>query len=207
MALSWKERIQLLFSSPAAFFDGIKQETTIRPALKLFLVGALVYAALSYVSFPLYLNSILATLPPGSGAMAGFLSLFTLLLFPLMIVGVFAISGLTHVFAVRLGGKRGFPRTFNAIAYGSLPTLFLGWLFFALPWWLGWTVSLLVSLWSLIIEIWGLSRLHEVSKLRALLFLLLPVIVVTVIAVAVAALFVIASMAAPGGAGPLPLYT
>ncbi|MBI4020775.1 MAG: YIP1 family protein [Candidatus Aenigmarchaeota archaeon] len=198
-ALSMMQKIRMLFSPPPrAFFKAVKNEKTIRPAFTLYVValaiGTVLMTAVQFVAGNPF-AALYPGMPPTTTASILWGGVFV---FILGIVGIFIAAGLVHLFAPHLGGKTGVWRTFNALAYASIP--------FYLVFWIGLFHIALVTLilvvagiWEIILTIVGMSELHDTSKVNAFLTLLIPCIIVAVVAMAIAAFFVIAIITASGG--------
>jgi len=101
------------------------------------------------------------------------------------LIGILVGSLWMHIWVYVCGGRKGVGQTIKAIAYGSTPSLLLGWIPF---------VSIIFSIWSLVVQIIGIRQLHEISTGRAILAyiiaIIIPIIIFAIIwAVILSALF------------------
>jgi hypothetical protein len=83
------------------------------------------------------------------------------------ILGSFIYAGIIHVIVKIFGGEGNYVDTYNIFAYSSLPALVLSLIPF---------VGFLGGIFSMIIMIFGISFLHNVSKGKAVLIVLMPLI-------------------------------
>ena len=97
-----------------------------------------------------------------------------------------------HVFVWLLGGRRGYLQTLKAIIFGSTPTMLFGWIPF---------IGFLAGLWSLVLGIFGLQELQNMTTLKAVLAIFFSIMIVILIAIAIASFFVIAY----SESGPTPV--
>src|SRR3989344_942379 len=95
----------------------------------------------------------------------------------LQIVGLFFSSGITHIAVKLLGGKNSYADTYKAIAYGSTPAALLG----IIPY-----VGIVASVYSLYIDIKGVSALQKMSAARSAIAVLILPLLVLLLAVFVA---------------------
>ncbi len=77
-------------------------------------------------------------------------------------------SAVIHMPVRVLGGKSGFRQTFKAVAYGSTPTMVT----LIVP-----PIMILTIPWSLLIITVGLRELHGISRRRAAISILTPIII------------------------------
>jgi hypothetical protein len=111
-----------------------------------------------------------------------FLDYFDPVIFALLAVlgafaGLFIGGAWTHLFVRAFGGRKGYWNTIKAFAYGNTPVFLFGWL----P-----LVGMLFSIWGLVLNIIGISRLHEMPTGRAVGAVLVSIAAAIVIAVLVA---------------------
>jgi hypothetical protein len=96
---------------------------------------------------------------------------------------VFIGAAWLHLFVYLLGGRRGYLPTLKAITFGSTPAMLFGWI----P-----LVGLLAGIWSLVLEIFGIRELQDLTTIKAVLAVILALMVIVVIVIALAAFFFIA---------------
>ncbi len=191
----WKFRNALFH--PGRLFEAVKNEKGITKALGFF-------GMLSFIDFiitlavllfaPYLLQSLLQY--PIMKQIFQYILLIPLigLLDPLnllinyVIVFAFTLLGaaLVHFFVYILRGSRGFYQTYKALMYASAPIVFLALVFplflfstdYPFMAFLAIGLMLIVGFWSIYIAIKGLSKLHEISALKALVALVIfPLII------------------------------
>ena len=80
------------------------------------------------------------------------------------------ISGLwLHLWAYIVGARKGFEQTLKTVLYASTPTLLLGWTIVLMP---------VGAVWSIVLQIFGLTKLQGLTGERAVLAVLLPIVVI-----------------------------
>lgn len=113
---------------------------------------------------------------------------------PLAIVGVMIAAAIIHILLKILGAKRNYEATFRVFSYAYAVSLF-SWI----P-----LVGVFASLYGIYLEVIGLSKVHSISKLRVLVALLLPIVIIAAIIAALvgsAALIGMQGGAVPGTGG------
>jgi hypothetical protein len=88
------------------------------------------------------------------------------------LIGILVGSGWMHIWVYICGGRKGVGQTIKAMAYGSTPSLVLGWIPF---------IGIIFSIWSIVVSIIGIRQLHEISTGRAVLAYLLGAIIIPAI--------------------------
>jgi len=126
---------------------------------------------------------------------AGARGLFTVGIAVLIPIGVlistFIWTGIVHVFLWMLGGaKEGFEATLRVYAYSRGSTALLEWIPVC--------GGLVALIWSLILQIIGLARVHEIGGGKAALAVLLPLALCCVLIAAILFAFLGAIMALLG---------
>ncbi|HEX2254283.1 MAG TPA: YIP1 family protein [Thermoanaerobaculia bacterium] len=150
-----------------------------------------------------WVDVIGANLPPES---RGFLEqmgaptlggvLFALILAPfLAVIWLFVWSGIVHLFLLMVGGTRdsvaGFEGSLRVISYSSVSNLA------ALVPFVG---GLIQFVWGIILQILGIAELHQTSRGKAALAVLLPLVLCCLCGVALGVMFGAALFAAITGA-------
>ncbi|MBN2422858.1 YIP1 family protein [Candidatus Woesearchaeota archaeon] len=85
------------------------------------------------------------------------------------VIGSFIGIGILHIIAKIFGGKAGFSGFYKPMGIGSL----LSWVPFLGP---------VLSLWNIVVSVVILEEVHKLSRGKAILVVLIPVIIVTIIA-------------------------
>lgn len=176
MVLSIVARVKGFLFSPSLTFDASKDDT-LGDAFTYFLIILAIYAILAAiivtVAFSLIarmLESFNLPLAMPLGAAMGPVVGVALFITALIggIIGVFVWGFWLHLWVFLLGGRNGVVQTLKAVIYGSTPYLILGWI----P-----LINVITVIWTLIVEVIGLRKLHGFSTGKAVLAMLLAIIV------------------------------
>jgi hypothetical protein len=195
----WKLRNALFH--PGRLFEAVKNEKGISKALGFFgivtFINFLVVIAFAFFA-PAILTGFLTGFVMGS-PLSGIITLLPLFIqvdiVSLLItyVAVFAATliaaGIIHAFVWMLRGSKGFQQTYKAFMYSFAPFIFL-WVFIPLAYFVpellafsliftAFAAALL--LWQLFLVIRGLSKLHEISGIKALATVFFPIVIVAAI--------------------------
>jgi len=174
-------RLKKSIFHPSEFFEAVKSEEDIGKPLKFAAIMAFIFAAIfSILLFMIgFILLQLFLLIPGFSALGSLLTALGTLMIILIgafiwiffIAMTFVGAAVIHVFAKIVGGEGNYTATYKAYAY-SLSTLIFMWIPF---------VNIIFVFLEIYIIIVGLSKLHGISKKRALLALILPVIIILLI--------------------------
>ncbi|MBI4146740.1 YIP1 family protein [Candidatus Woesearchaeota archaeon] len=174
-------RLKEVLFSPAKFFESVKEEQGVgKPLLFVVISSAIVGVLLSVMLFVFFgfliglaaeggadVSSLVAALSPLLVAAVLFVGSLVF-----SIVGSFVFAGLFHISVKLLGGKGSFVQTYKALAYSSgvfIPGMVLMFIPFV--------GSIATSVWAIVLFVIGVSALHDLSRLRALVsWLLLSVV-------------------------------
>ncbi|MCK4670483.1 MAG: YIP1 family protein [Nanoarchaeota archaeon] len=175
-------KIKSVLTEPGRFFSTIGREQGITPAFVYYIVLTIFSAILAYIVMILTGNwsarimySIL-----GAGELAAMADPRMLysggMMFFMFIIGIiiaialsFVIAGILHVWILIFGGKNKYSETYKLYVYTSTPKLLLGWI----P-----IVNLVIWIWGLVLLIIGTMKVHNISKKRAILMYVIPLIVI-----------------------------
>lgn len=102
-----------------------------------------------------------------------------------------------HLWVYIFGGRKGIMQTVNAIIYGHTPRLLFGWI----P-----VIGFIFTLWSLVLNIFGIRELQEISGVKATLALAIAIIIPLAIIVIAAAYFLISTVTMTGLPQPVPAF-
>ncbi len=151
-------KLNVLFK-PKAFYEKIKD------------AEADLFGALRYIIIFLIIFSVLRMMAVGYKSatdlfdliMIPFLSFFIFIFYVIgLMIYLFIFIGILHFIVKVVGGKNQFYQTFKAFIYGFTPILLLGWfpnIYFLIP----------VLIYSLILQVIGISKLQEISYLSAII--------------------------------------
>jgi hypothetical protein len=188
------EKVKGFMVSPTATFNGVRDEgwgTSFSYFAKLLVIFAVlmavIVALIAWVAFAVFFGmfgAILAAFGVPADAMTGAMGWVTglagltaviLLIFVIIsgLIGILVGSGWMHIWVYICGGRKGVGQTIKAMAYGSTPSLVLGWIPF---------IGIIFSIWSIVVSIIGIRQLHEISTGRAVLAYLLGAIIIPAIA-------------------------
>jgi len=185
--------------TPVETFRTVR-DTDLGDSLKYYLILLAINAVLSAIVSLAMASAVRTTitsiftqagipLPAVTGAgVIGIALMMIIVQFVLVFIG----AAWLHVFVWLLGGRRGYLQTLKAIIFGSTPTMLFGWIPF---------IGFLAGLWSLVLGIFGLQELQNMTTLKAVLALFFSVMIVILIAIAIASFFVIAY----SESGPIPV--
>jgi hypothetical protein len=160
--------------SPRELFKSVKYEG-MWPPLKYYLILLLIpfiattIGTLFFIGAFTNLLEILNISIPHTGALLTTISIlvFAALIFIAIPILTFIAAGIFHLILKLYGGDGSFTDTFGIIVYSSTPSVLFGFI----P---------IIPIWSIILNIIGTSENHSISKLRAILALLTPAILLSI---------------------------
>jgi hypothetical protein len=172
------EKIKKVILSPSEFFEKIKTEKGISKAFKYLALLSLVNLVIGVVSFTFSITFISPL-----GNLSTFLPLVATLgiVIPVVIyicslILSFVVSGFIHLFVKLFKGKGDYSDTYKALIYASTPSLLFGWVPYA---------GIIFGLYSFYLSLKGISKLHEVSMIRAFIMLIAPIVVIILAIIAI----------------------
>lgn len=202
------ETVKLLVTSPGRAYAMAREKgdygSPLLFAVIFFIVGGILNGLWQLAFGPAPWLEYMEQMPPEmreamAGASAGgpVSLVLGILLAPVIgIIALFIWSGIVHLVLQLLGGLRdstaGFEGTFRAIAYSSVANVA-----YVVPL----VGPILCALWTIVLDVIGLSTLHRTSKGKALAAVLIPVVVCCCILIAVIAMMGAAIGAALSGMG------
>jgi hypothetical protein len=177
------EKAKGFLSEPVNAFESSKYDR-IEDALKYYVIVSAIFSALMALMIALmssiagpalsaYLNI------PGTG-LADILSNFMLFLI-MMIVTLFIWSSVLHIFIYIMGEKKEFKATIKAVMYASTPLALLGWL----P-----MIGVIGWIWSSVLQIVGIKQYHDITTVKAIATVVIPIILSFLIAIVLIAAIV-----------------
>ncbi len=169
--ISYLEKIKLLFSNPTGFFDEVREDN-IKKSLFLIVITYLVYILFS-IGISLILRPFFGPLNPLfflSGSSYSYLSyIIYAVLFTIAILGTFVYSGICHLTLKLMGHDLNYSQTYNVITYSLIPSVILS----IIP-----LVGLFSFIYSIILMVFGFSSYYNISKGKAVVVVLLPLIII-----------------------------
>jgi hypothetical protein len=162
------DKIQYLFSNPNLFFENLRYENSIKNALITYCMVSIFISAVSFLfSF---------TLGRMGGMMSGVFKLgfSSFMFFPFFsfifgIIMTFVYSGIVHLLVIAFKGGGNFADTYKAYTYSMVPSSILS----LVP-----LIGFFSIIYSFVLMIIGVSKLHNISKGYAALACLLPLVAV-----------------------------
>ncbi len=137
-------------------------------------------ASTAWTTFSALFTQVGVPLPAVTGTGVIFIALLMIIVqFVLLFIG----AAWLHLFVYILGGRRGYLQTLKALSFGSTPAMLFGWI----P-----VIGFLAGIWSLILGIFGIQELQDMTTIKAAIAVILAVLVILLIVIAIAAFFVIA---------------
>ncbi|MBI2676265.1 MAG: YIP1 family protein [Candidatus Aenigmarchaeota archaeon] len=160
------EKAGTVLKDPKGFFDAIKREDGVKNAFIFIAAASLVPTVISILAAALGLSQAANAIES-----LGFLSIYLLIpvFYVLSVLLYFVQAGILHIFVFMAGGKKGYHSTYKALAYGNLPSTLVSWI----P-----LIGFIGTLWSLYLVILGISKLHEITMLRALIAVIVPALAI-----------------------------
>jgi hypothetical protein len=186
------QNIKACLFDPSAFFSAMPKRENLGSALGYVLLlgwigglGGLLWDRVSQGFWRQALQNlgVPASEPPIDAAMMGVIYVGYAVLLPLFIaIAVFIISGILHVSLWIVGGaNEGFEATVRTYAYAAGSTSLFQWIPFC--------GGLIGLIWCLVLQVYGFSRVHEISGGKAALAVFLPVVLCCMLLVAGILLF------------------
>jgi len=187
MITSIVEKVKGFLMNPNDAFRHAKgdEPATVLPYfVLLLLINAVLSAALIAV-FMIGTSPLPGLVPGGiSGAV-----LVLLIFFAGGFICTLVFGAWLHLWAYIFGGRLGIWQTLKAVMYGCTPTLLFGWIPF---------IGFVFTLWSLVLGIFGIRELQEISPVKATLAVALAVMIPLILLIIAAAYFLIASVTTTG---------
>jgi len=137
-------------------------------------------ASTAWTTFSALFTQAGVLLPAAAGTGVIFIALLMIIV---QFVLVFIGAAWLHLFVYILGGRRGYLQTLKALTFGSTPAMLFGWI----P-----VIGFLAGIWSLILGIFGIRELQDMTTVRAAIAIILAVLAILLIVIVIAAFFFIA---------------
>lgn len=166
---NYLEKIKLLFTDPLNFFNYVHDDTIIN--------SFILFAILSLISSSLIIGLSYAMYRGFFSYISLFIGIFYFLI---LIIGSFISAGIIHVVLIILKGEGSFTDTFNIVAYSSIPISILG----IVP-----IVGSLSYIFSIVLMVFGISILHKISKEKAVIAALSPLLLIFLLVIVIISYF------------------
>lgn len=179
--LSFGEKITGFLGNPTNAFNNVKSER-FAGCVKYYGVLLVIYSILAttiFMATGIAMETMVRTM--GGTVIGEGISVndyITTLTFSIVIgiIGLFIGGAWLHLWIYILGGRKGYANTVKAIAYGATPALLFSWI----P-----CIGFIGSIWSLVLNVIGISHLQEISTGRSAAAFILAVVsvIITIIIV------------------------
>lgn len=173
------EKVKGILLDPTGTFQNLRDED-MGGALRYFVIWLLIFSALSALILALVGTVIFSMIPQteelemfnsfigsGGGIILAGIGFIAMLIFG--VIGIFIGGAVIHLGALLVSGAKGYHQTVKSLVYGLTPSFLFGWIPF---------VGIIGSIWSLILVIFGMKELHEISTGKAVIAVLIPVIII-----------------------------
>ncbi|MFA5267694.1 MAG: Yip1 family protein [Methanoregula sp.] len=169
--------------------DAFRQAKDDEPGIVLpcFALLLLFHAVISAVLLSVFMIGTSPVPGPVTGGISGAVVFFAILIGGF--IGALVFGAWLHLWVYIFGGRRGIWQTIKAVMYGNTPLLLFGWIPF---------IGFVFTLWSLVLDIFGIHELQEISSLKATLAVALAVMIPLILLIILAAYFMIASVTTTG---------
>jgi hypothetical protein len=195
------EKVKGLLLDPTGTFQNLRSED-MGAALRYFVIWLLIFSALSALIFAVVGTAIFSMIPQteelemlnefigaGGGIVLAGLVFIMVLIF--LVIFIFIGAAIIHLGALLVGGAKTYSQSFKSLVYGLTPYYLFGWIPF---------VNFIGFIWALILVIFGMKELHEISTGKAVIAVLIPVIIIG----AIFGFFIFAAMLAGLSQMPMP---
>ncbi|HEY9246083.1 MAG TPA: Yip1 family protein [Candidatus Methanoperedens sp.] len=175
--MDFVKKVKGFLLKPSKTFDASYGDT-LDEALTYFMILTVISSALSTLSFIFTRRGNTGTIfgiVIGEGALSIFMASLII-----GIIKAFIIGLILHISVYIMGGRQGITQTMKAYMYGSSPNLLFGWIPILL---LGriHIVTIISAIWSIILFILGINRLHGITVGKAILAILMAAIVASLL--------------------------
>lgn len=162
------EKIKTIFLNPDNFFKKVQKEKPVE--------------SIKFLIFLSIISGILAGafLSFGQSPSSMFTAAFVLMMPVLMFFSYLFNTVTTQLFVMVFGGNADITQTMKSVIYSSLPATIFAWI----P-----IIGIVASIYSLYINILGLSRYHKISRVRALFAIIVPGLLMAFVMLSMAFVF------------------
>ena len=171
-------KVMSIIAEPAKFFGHLKKESGVKEAFVYLLVMSLIGTVLAVIGAQLFhsysswlIQKMFGTGFPTPKHSFMLTALMGVIGYLLGLGFSFVWAGLLHVWMLVFGGKEGYGKTYQLYVYTRTPKFIFGWI----P-----GVSILAWFYSILLLIIGTHKVHNISKLKAALMYIVPLIILIV---------------------------
>jgi len=172
-SISYTDKFKLLFSSPSGFFQSFKEDSIIE-SMKLYIFVLLIIFSIQY-GLSLILSSFFRDIFGLSYIFGIFGIGFYISYFIASFIGTFIYAGIAHLTLILFKGEDSignYTDTYNVITYSLIPTIII---LSLIP-----IIGFLSFIYSIILITFGLSIYHKISKGKAVVAALMPIILAVI---------------------------
>jgi len=178
--MNLKDKVVMILTRPVDFFK--RAEKDVGQAFGYLALFYLIFVILTLVvSFYTEAVSVVVlkqfNIPVPEQPEMSFRIISTVFAYVMALLFSFIISAILHVYLVIFAGKASYSQTYSMMVHAGTPTMLFGWL----P-----IVSFFAGVWSLVLLILGISEVHKMSRMRATLLILVPLVVFVLVGVLIA---------------------
>ncbi len=198
MALSLTDKLVGFIVRPVETFRAVRDEELAPPAiyyLVLLIINAILTAIVAYLGFGA--ASAAGGYNLGLAGSAGAFVAGLIGAFIFGIIGLILWSIFLHIGAKVMGGRGDFADSFKSAVYAQTPALLLGWI----P-----IISIIFTLWAIVLLFLGVRELHELDTMRAVIAVIIAV-VLYIIVIVILALLGLALLGGIAGLASVPGVT
>ena len=155
------------------------REDNFATSFRYYIILVIIFSALSTIVAALIGSAGMVFGLPG--AISVILPAFLFIFYIITSIILWLVFGLwIHLWVYIFNGRKGIPRTINAVYYGNTPFLLLGWIPF---------IGYIGIISSFVLWILGVRELHEISTGKAAAAVIIPAAIIVIIAALIAAYF------------------
>jgi len=151
------EKVKGFLIEPSKTYDASKEDTLV-DATKYFIILMMIFTILNVISSHVFVSFGIKT------------SLFLLVLSPIIrVVSIFIYGAILHIGIYIVGGRNGISQTIKALMYAYTPALLFSVIVYFFE---GRILIFVLWLWILVLVIFGIRQLQEITTNRALIAVL-----------------------------------
>jgi hypothetical protein len=175
--------------APVKAFDSVKKKK-MGEAFQYMLILGVIVAVLGGIVTYVTDSLIASTLLPAAAAATPAVIISSVVFSYVFMVILNILFGLwLHLWVYIFGSKRGLDQTMKVVFYSDTPSYLLGWI----P-----VVGIITIIWSFVLSIFGLMRLHDMKGGRATAAVVISVLIPTIVAFVLVMVYLIPLLALSG---------
>lgn len=174
-SISYWEKLKLLFSRPSGFFEIVKESNIKKSVLLIISVSVAVFLlsfGINIIFSSIFYANRIASLNSFFSLSYGLSGLFSIIFYFIYFISTFIYSGISHLVIKGFKGIGRYSDTYNTCAYSFIPFL----IFTLVP-----VIGYLSFIYSIILMTLGFSNYHKISKGKAIIAALVPIILAIIL--------------------------